>query len=88
MVARQGHDNLRPFRTWTLAIFAAAICLTAPLALVEQPLAASELDKIDNRALKLIPADAAFFCSRLHNRQQIETMRTARRRRKSRRCPP
>jgi hypothetical protein len=73
MVARQGHGNLRAFRGWALVVLAAAICLTAPAALVEQSLAAGELDKIDS-AVKLVPADAAFFVSRLHAREQIEAI--------------
>ncbi len=70
MLARQRHPTLRRLSARTLALAAAGLWL---LALVAQPLSAGELDTLDS-GLKLIPADAAFFVSRLHNRQQFEAV--------------
>jgi hypothetical protein len=67
MIAR--HWNHHWARLFVLAAAVAAAVWLAP-----RPATAGTLDKLDT-SLKLIPADASFYASTLHNREKIEAIR-------------
>jgi hypothetical protein len=68
MLTRHGNHA----RSTILAVAILTVALTAAMSWLTTPLAtAGDLDRLD-ASLKLIPEDAAFYCSALRNREQID----------------